>query len=243
MDTLETEEREDETSPAARGDDDDLSPCPGEPCPKTGCAVLGTGKAMSNQLKRRLIQAELKDALPLPFAVFHELQQAAGARIPEGMYPPAADRGKLHDLQIGTRKLSEGDVVRVAGYLRVVRREGPESVNCKLSGASFNDIHLNVVEHAGDDEFSGFVAEVIPQERPKALEEPPLSKLMSDGVQVLIVGPLFYDTKHFVNAGPTAIPKQPKRFTLWEIHPISQIYTCPGGGCDARRSDGWQRLQ
>lgn len=48
------------------------------------------------------------------------------------------------------------------------------------------------------------------------------------------VGSLTYDNEHFVNDNP-ASPKsgQPKRFALWEIHPITAFYVCPAGdGCD-----------
>jgi hypothetical protein len=32
--------------------------------------------------------------------------------------------------------------------------------------------------------------------------------------------------------------------TLWEIHPVIEVYLCDdGGACDATRADGWTRLE
>jgi hypothetical protein len=42
-----------------------------------------------------------------------------------------------------------------------------------------------------------------------------------------------------------ASPKkgQPKRFSLWEIHPITAFYVCPAGdGCDPAQLGQWQTL-
>jgi hypothetical protein len=53
--------------------------------------------------------------------------------------------------------------------------------------------------------------------------------------QVRLIGGWTYDNEHFVNDDP-AHPRSsdPKRFALWEVHPITAFYACPtGDGCDA----------
>jgi hypothetical protein len=64
------------------------------------------------------------------------------------------------------------------------------------------------------------------------------------GKQVLVIGGLTYDNEHFVNDNP-ASPKsgQPKRFSLWEVHPITAFYVCPAGdGCDPGQLGQWMSL-
>lgn len=61
---------------------------------------------------------------------------------------------------------------------------------------------------------------------------------------VLIIDGLMYDNEHFVNDNP-ASPKgtQPKRFSLWEIHPVTAFYVCPAGDwCDPTQLGQWQTL-
>ena len=157
------DDAEDDEADESNPKDDELNPCP-DPCPATGCAVPGSGKALSNQLKRRRVDADARDALAMPFGALRDLQKETDNRINQGAYPRWAKRAKLHDIDVRGRKISEGDIVRVAGYFanvapqKAVRREGKESVNCELTGAARTDIHLNVVEKEAQDDFNGFVA-------------------------------------------------------------------------------------
>jgi uncharacterized protein YraI len=139
-------------------------------------------------------------------------------------------------------QMSEGDLVRLSGYLVVARDEGAESVNC--AGNDGTDIHINVgPKSAHPVEYDGIVAEMIPQlVRPTGWDSTTLNRLA--GKEVLLVGGLTYDNEHFVNDNP-ANPKsgQPKRFSLWEIHPITAFYGCPAGdGCDPGQLGQWLTL-
>jgi hypothetical protein len=61
---------------------------------------------------------------------------------------------------------------------------------------------------------------------------------------VLVVGGLLYDNEHLVNDDPSQ-PKggQPKRFSLWEIHPITEFLVCEqAGGCDPVARAQWTAL-
>jgi hypothetical protein len=57
------------------------------------------------------------------------------------------------------------------------------------------------------------------------------------------VGGLTYDNEHLVN-GDAQHPKsgQPKRISLWEIHPITAFYVCGTGTCDPARTEQWVPL-
>ena len=138
--------------------------------------------------------------------------------------------------------MSEGDLVRLSAYLVKARDEGSESMNC--AGNDGTDIHISVgPKTPHPSEYDGIVAEMIPQvSRPAGWDAATLNRLA--GKQVLLVGGLSYDNEHLVNDDP-AHPKsgQPKRLSLWEIHPITASFVCPlGEGCDPAKPTDWQTL-
>ena len=119
-----------------------------------------------------------------------------------------------------------------------------EDVPIKRAGDDGTDIHISVgpkTPHVS--EYDGIVAEMIPQlPRPAGWDTATLNRL--SGKQVLIIGSLAYDNEHLVNDEP-AHPKsgQPKRFSLWEIHPITEFFVCPAGDdCDPTQINQWQTL-
>jgi hypothetical protein len=138
--------------------------------------------------------------------------------------------------------MGEGDLVRLSAYLVIARDEGSESVNC--AGDDGTDIHLSFgPKSTHPTEYDGIVAEMIPQlPRPAGWDSITLNRLA--GKQVLVVGGLTYDNEHLVNDN-AASPKsgQPKRFSLWEVHPITAFYVCPAGdGCDPAQLGQWVTL-
>jgi hypothetical protein len=63
---------------------------------------------------------------------------------------------------------------------------------------------------------------------------------------VRITGQLFYDNAHFPNGDSShPISGQPKRFSLWEIHPISTIEVCKraNNSCDVSKDSDWTPLE
>jgi hypothetical protein len=36
---------------------------------------------------------------------------------------------------------------------------------------------------------------------------------------------------------------QPKRFALWEVHPITEFFVCTQAPCDASVSSQWTKLE
>src|SRR5690242_17484861 len=86
-------------------------------------------------------------------------------------------------------------------------------------------IHISITETANDTEFKGIVVEMIPQDRPDNWTSQNLQTLR--GKVLLIEGALLYDNMHFVNADENnPLAGQPKRFSLWEIHPITSLKVC-----------------
>jgi len=61
---------------------------------------------------------------------------------------------------------------------------------------------------------------------------------------VLIEGQLFYDNEQLVNSDAAApSPSQPRRMSLWEIHPITKFLVCDKRECDPSRPSDWTPLE
>ena len=68
-------------------------------------------------------------------------------------------------------------------------------------------------------------------------------KLATAGRRVMIVGPLFWDNEHLVNDDCAHLkPGQPRRASLWEIHPITEVWVCADDACSASQPTGWTRV-
>lgn len=65
------------------------------------------------------------------------------------------------------------------------------------------------------------------------------------GRRLLIRGGLFYDSAHMVNTDENSTIRQPKRFTLWEIHPITAVLMCKrqNNRCDPDVAADWTALK
>jgi hypothetical protein len=98
---------------------------------------------------------------------------------------------------------------------------GGEKVNCNMSGNPPNDIHIVLVSQAGEkDECTSTTAEMSPHYRPTGWTPQRLNGLQKP---VRIRGQLFYDNSHAV-CGKSK--PNPKRASLWEIHPVYSIDVC-----------------
>ena len=86
---------------------------------------------------------------------------------------------------------------------------------------------------------------MIPQlPRPAGWDTGTLKHLHTLQLPVLVVGGLTYDNQHLVN-NDAGNPKhgQPKRMSLWEIHPVTEFYVCvAANGCDPAVHDQWITL-
>jgi hypothetical protein len=231
------------------------SPCPipatlGQ-CPSRGCGTPGSDQSILNSTKRRVPSGT--NARTLTFADLKSLQQLASDLVGQHNEITQAERDSLVNLSVSAGTVREGSVVKLRGFLAEGldphANSGGESVNCKLTGTDQNDFHISIVEHAGEDEFEGVVVEMIPQDRNVGWTLARLKTIKQQKKRVLIVGALFYDNIHIVNDDPNhVIGGQPKRTSLWEVHPITKFFVCTKAtnNCSATStaaSSGWKPLE
>jgi hypothetical protein len=218
-------------------------------CPAHGCAKPGTPDALVNQLKRTM--PDPSTARSLTLEDFEVLQDQADTLVGQKKSLSKTARNKLRnlDLRSSNDKVSEGDSVQLTAYIIGLpnrpKASGKESVNCRLTGVRNNDFHIPIAGHPEDTEFEGIVVEMIPQDRPEGWTVRKLRWIAHEKRPVLIQGQLFYDNKHLVNDDPDEEKHgDPKRFSLWEIHPVSKFYVCmkPSKKCDRTDLTDWEPL-
>jgi len=227
-------------------------------CPKTGCALLDDDKTederQADALLNRLKQTTSTNGTPIrvSFDDLAKLQELADAAVGQGESISPQRRGLLQDLALSaSRKVSEGDLVELRGFVVQdsprPKPSGAESVNCRLAKAINNDIHIPIVEDAEDEEFAAVVVEMIPQGRPDGWISKKLKRAARDDRPIIVRGRLFYDNKHKVNSDSEQDNGQPKRFTLWEIHPVTEFHVCVRAdrkcGDTLAKPKDWKRLE
>ncbi len=151
--------------------------------------------------------------------------------------------------------LGEGNPVVFEGYIFEARQECGETVNCGATVPDVNashDIHIAVLEQPrqtnahspkaaqNKEECTGFVAEMIPHHRPAEWTACNVNAVASKGLKVRITGQQFFDGSHLPCKNGAPDGDNPKRVSLWEIHPIYMFEVCPSGDC---ASGGWQPLE
>ena len=102
------------------------------------------------------------------------------------------------------------------------------------------------MEREDGTEVQSIVTEPIPQGPNVKLWTPAaFRELQKEGRRLLIRGGLFYDSFHIVNTDENSTLSQPKRFTLWEIHPITAVLVCnrQDNECDPAVATDWMPLK
>jgi hypothetical protein len=85
--------------------------------------------------------------------------------------------------------------------------------------------------------------ELIPQRRPAGWTDEKLEEVRDRKRMAMVEGQLFYDDLHKVNGNPDApVGRQPPRFSLWEIHPVTDFWVCEDAHCDPAADDQWTAL-
>jgi hypothetical protein len=204
---------------------------------------VSSDAGLRNEAKRHIPASG--PATKLALADFAALQQSvdsrfADASVSKTQFEPTRDA--LHDIQIASKKVGEGDRVQFVAFVTIARNEHAESVNC--GGEDGADIHISLGDGA-NNEYTGIVAEMIPQlPRPIGWDSATLMAIHDRKLQVLVVGGLTYDNEHLVNANASSPKKgQPARMSLWELHPIVEFYVCASANpCDPDIQDQWVTL-
>lgn len=133
------------------------------------------------------------------------------------------------------KKIGEGKLVVLKAFVLVARQEGAESVNCAKNvpnSAAFHDIHISLVASSTEtSECAGVVAEMSPHRRPDAWNHENVMKVAAAKAMVRVTGQLFFDSSHFPCANGQGVRSNPRRVSLWEIHPIYKFEVCTAN-CD-----------
>jgi hypothetical protein len=196
---------------------------------KNNFCAIGPSKSIAIQDLTNL-QEQVQQGQLVPFGnrSNHPLSATAG---------PATDRSRL-------RELGEGNEVVLEGFVLIARQEGAESVNCgkNVQNVSANhDIHISIVQSPDDRECSGVVAEMIPHHRPASWTPKNVNAVATAKLRVRVTGQLMFDSSHSPCQNGVGIQGDPKRSSLWEIHPIYEFDVCPQGDCAT--GTGWVTLE
>jgi hypothetical protein len=226
------------------------NPChsPLAACPDRGCAKEDTASALSNILKHNL--EPTGDATALTFPDFAQLQSDVETLF-DGHYSTLVkpDRVRLSHLELNGKPIGEGDLVEIVGYIATLpdksqphANSSGESVNCRLRGSENNDFHINITPAPGGTEYHGIVVEMIPQQRKENWTTARLVAAQKANRMVRVRGQLFFDNHHKVNSDPDHnLGNQPKRMSLWEVHPVTAFDVCTKSQCTID-GDGWKPL-
>jgi hypothetical protein len=140
--------------------------------------------------------------------------QTRSAHFPTRM----SDRKEVENLGEG-KYVSYIAFIKEAHYADTV---AGEAVNCNRSGYNTNDIHITLISDPNNTDLcQSTIAEISPHYRPVSWRPGLLNEL---GKPVRIRGQLFYDGSHRPCSGKAR--PNPKRASVWEIHPVYSIDVC-----------------
>lgn len=215
-------------------------------CGASGNQRDDTARGVQNQAKNNFCAQGRP--VNINFDVLHQLQrdaETAGISFgSDGKIPP--DRSVLRNLSTTAGSIGEGTVARLAAfvvkahYSNLGKGKG-ESVNCKLGDRESNDVHIVLGEKSNqDDECSSATAEMSPHFRPDAWDP----NVLTDHNEHLyrFTGQLFFDASH-KPCSPDG-KGNPKRSTIWEIHPVYAVDICiaAANDCTVDSDQDWVAL-
>jgi hypothetical protein len=151
---------------------------------------------------------------------------------------------KLPDRSV-VKKLGEGRYVSFIAFIKNAHYSdvsAGEAVNCNIPGRATNDIHIVLMQDPKQqDECLSTTAEMSPHYRPPGWTDKKLMKA-SAGHPVRLKGQLFFDGSHAPCSGGSR--PNPKRASVWEIHPVYSIEVCSQTSIAACQSSAakWTRL-
>lgn len=104
-----------------------------------------------------------------------------------------------------------------------------------------HDIHISVMPIGTEtNECNGIVAEMSPHHRPPEWTAENVNKLSGSHTPVRVTGQLLFDSSHSPCENGQIGSGDPKRFSLWEIHPIYKFEVCTG---DCEGAGVWTSLE
>ena len=212
------------------------------------CEAAGNGgkEANQNQAKNNFCAAGPARAITIAdmVALQKKVQAIKGINFGNPSSHPLASKPGPVVNRKGLVAIGEGNEVALQGYILIARQEGAESVNCGKKvpdSPSYHDIHISIVDSAGNtDECSGVVVEMTPHHRPAPWSPENVQVVGKKHLLVRVTGQLMFDSSHTPCSGGVAVKGDPRRASLWEIHPIYKLEVCPAGDCG---TTGWKTLE
>lgn len=208
------------------------------------CTVDGnakdTGKKLESNAKNNFCVTS--KPVPITYTTFTRLQTASD-NIDGLRNTLKTDRSVLSNvvkLSTGS-SVGEGTLVQFVAYLldaHVSNVRNGELVNCGHKGKDWNDIHIELVKTATEDDACNSVAvEMSPHFRPDTWDD-----LAGEHVKrpIRVTGPLFYDGSHVPCKGGKR--PNPQRISVWEIHPVYRFDICKStslAACSAKNESAW----
>jgi hypothetical protein len=220
---------------------------------KSSCTVAGNGgdEANQNMAKNNFcgVGSSNDPATPITTTMKEMIDLQAKAQAIPGInfgnpfkHPLTSKPGPVQDRQ-PLQQIGEGSLVQLIGYVKKARQEGAENVNCKgqvPNSDEYHDIHISIVLSPADEECAGLVAEMTPHHRPPEWTADHANAVATAGLLVRITGQRMFDSSHTPCISGSGVGTDPKRLTLWEVHPIYKFEVCPQGNCE---SGGWLPLE
>ena len=219
-------------------------------CTSVGNGGDDTAKVLENQSKNNFCAEG--NPVPITYDDFKGLQAFADANaLKKGLKTSRNSLLNIFDSSGGS-KIGEGTLVQVVTFLlkahpsNVGAGKG-ENVNCKLTKEDDNDIHIELTMDRSVDEpdpCESITAEMSPHFRPEEWNK--LTDLDKFDRPVRITGPLFYDNSH--TPCHDNVRPNPKRISVWEIHPVYQFEICKAKtkdlkACDVKDNSVWIPLE
>lgn len=208
------------------------------------CSAQGSGgeEAEQNQAKNNFCAAGTPSPYTIAQLAVLQGQVAQNKAINfgdvdnPGMHGPTTNRAPL-------KLLGEGKLVQLKAFVVGATQEGAESVNCGTAFDQepnpdlFHDIHISLVAtqqlanpantaEKDANECQGIVSEMIPHHRPPEWTADNVNKVAAQHLMVRVTGQLFFDSSHVPCAQGKEVRTNPRRISLWEIHPIYKFEVC-----------------
>ena len=208
----------------------------------SGCSASGRYDAFLNTLKNQL---------PSPnMSIVREARVDDLVSLEHRL--PTITRDNHEQNEQLLRRMGEGQIWAVTGYLTSARREGAESANCQLKDEDSVDIMLSIAPNAVTDSSgatssrrNALIAEITPHYRLQFHPQWSLQQLRGlIGKHVKVVGQLLLDSEHLRPvddcAQTNAESNRCWRASAWELHPVLRIYVCDASDC--ANEEAWKSV-
>lgn len=149
------------------------------------------------------------------------------------LFPESWTRGAERTL---LTEWGEGKAIRLKVRLKKAKGSGHETPNCHLKLQANNDFHLVLTRVKDKPEEESITAEITPRLRPEGWTLSKLNQLAVVQAYVRITGYLMLDTEHIGDSVP-------KRYTHWEIHPVTEFEVCTLTKAKCDDGEGWVKLK